>query len=314
MLKDDESLRLAFMGTPDFSIPTLEVLENSSHDVCAVYTQPPRRAGRGKQEQKTPIHQFAENRSINVHTPTDWRSKKVIKQLSDLRVDMAIVVAYGLILPPQILNTPRFGCINIHASLLPRWRGAAPIQRAIMAGDNKTGISIMQMEPGLDTGPILVSEDVPISKTTTLQSLHQTLASLGASLINPTISAIQHGTIKAVTQPTNGITYAAKLSREDGHLDWTKSAQEIERLIRALNPWPGAWCILGNQRLKIFEAEVLKTESNSMVPGTILDKKLSIACGKDQLRLKQIQLPGKKVMNIDDFTRGTQVTVGTLLE
>tara|TARA_B100001123_G_C15263907_1_gene1007668 strand:- start:1177 stop:1860 length:684 start_codon:yes stop_codon:yes gene_type:complete len=227
---------------------------------------------------------------------------------------MAIVVAYGLILPPQILNTPRFGCINIHASLLPRWRGAAPIQRAIMAGDNKTGISIMQMEPGLDTGPILVSEDVPISKTTTLQSLHQTLASLGASLINPTISAIQHGTIKAVTQPTNGITYAAKLSREDGHLDWTKSAQEIERLIRALNPWPGAWCILGNQRLKIFEAEVLKTESNSMVPGTILDKKLSIACGKDQLRLKQIQLPGKKVMNIDDFTRGTQVTVGTLLE
>ena len=313
MPKDDQSLRLAFMGTSDFSIPTLEVLENSSHDICAVYTQPPRRAGRGKQEQKTPIHKFADSRGINVYTPSDLRSKKITKHLSDLGADMAIVVAYGLLLPPEILITPRFGCINIHSSLLPRWRGAAPIQRAIMAGDDKTGISIMQMEPGLDTGPILVSQEVPISKTTTGQSLHQTLASLGASLIGPAIAAVRNGTIKAVTQPKRGVTYANKLSKEDGHLNWTKSAQEIERLIRALNPWPGAWCILEDKRLKIFEAEVRKTEPNSFAPGTITDEKFSVVCGKDELRLKKIQQSGRKIMDINDFKRGTQVTIGTLL-
>ena len=226
---------------------------------------------------------------------------------------MAIVVAYGLLLPPEILITPRFGCINIHASLLPRWRGAAPIQRAIMAGDDKTGISIMQMEPGLDTGPILVSQEVPISKTTTGQSLHQTLASLGASLIGPAIAGVRNGTIKAVTQPKRGVTYANKLSKADGHLNWTKSAQEIERLIRALNPWPGAWCILEDKRLKIFEAEVRKTEPNSFAPGTITDEKFSVVCGKDELRLKKIQQSGRKIMDINDFKRGTQVTIGTLL-
>ena len=307
------SARLAFMGTPEFSVPTLAALLEAGHDVRAVYTQPPRPAGRGKRERKSPVHEFAEARGIEVRTPSRLRDEAEHRAFAALDLDAAVVIAYGLILPREILEAPRHGCLNVHASLLPRWRGAAPIQRAIMAGDDATGVAIMKMDVGLDTGPVLMTEKVAITGEATGASLHDTLSELGARLIVPALASVIDGSLAAVPQPEEGVTYAAKLTREDGRLDWNRPAVELERVIRALDPWPGAWCLVGDDRLKILAAEVMDLGSLTNDPGTVLDPALTVACGDGALRLTRVQKSGKGPMPADAYLRGNPVPPGTVL-
>ena len=238
-------LRLAFMGTPDFAASSLRALIDAGHEVACVYSQPPRPAGRGHQVQRSPVHVLAEERGIPVRTPKSLRNAEAQAEFAALDLDCAVVAAYGLILPQPILDAPRMGCLNIHASLLPRWRGAAPIQRAILAGDAETGVTIMQMDAGLDTGAMLLKGTVPITAETTAGSLHDALAELGAGLIVQALDGLAEGRLTAEPQPSEGVTYAAKLSRDDGRLDWSQPADFIERQVRALNPWPGVWFDLG---------------------------------------------------------------------
>ena len=305
--------RLAFMGTPEFSVPTLAVLLDAGHDIRAVYTQPPRPAGRGKRERKSPVHDFAEARGIEVRTPSRLRDAAEHRAFAALDLDAAVVVAYGLILPREILAAPRHGCLNVHASLLPRWRGAAPIQRAIMAGDDATGVAIMRMDVGLDTGPVLMTEKVAITGETTGASLHDALSELGARLITPALAGALYGSLLEIPQPEDGVTYAAKLSREDGHLNWTLPAVELERVIRALDPWPGAWCLVGGDRLKVLAAEVMDLGRLNNDPGTVLDPALTVACGDGALRLTRVQKSGKGPMPTDAYLRGNPVPPGTVL-
>ncbi|KAF1854091.1 hypothetical protein Lal_00005308 [Lupinus albus] len=234
-------LRLVFMGTPDFAVPSLAALIEAGHQLVCVYSQPPRPAGRGQQVQKSPVHRFAEDHGIPVRTPKSLRTAEAQAEFADLKADAAVVAAYGLILPQPVLDAPRLGCVNVHGSLLPRWRGAAPIQRSILAGDAETGITIMQMDIGLDTGAMLSREAVAITAATTASSLHDDLAALGARMIVPALDGLAAGTLAAVPQPEDGVTYAAKLTREDGRLDWTRPASFVERQVRALTPWPGCW-------------------------------------------------------------------------
>jgi methionyl-tRNA formyltransferase len=306
--------RVAFMGTPDFSVPTLSALIEAGCDVLVVYTQPPRPAGRGKRDRKSPVHEFAEARGIEVRTPERLKDPAEHQAFGDLDLDAAVVVAYGLILPCEILNAPRFGCINVHASLLPRWRGAAPIQRAIMAGDTETGVAIMSMDEGLDTGPVLTTERIAITGETTGASLHDALAEIGARLIVPALAGLMDGSLEAKAQAAEGATYASKLTKDVGHLDWTRPASELERLIRALDPWPGAWCMMGGQRLKVLDAEVIDLGSLTNGPGTVLDPVLTVSCGSGALRLTRVQKPGKGVMEADAYLRGNIVPPGTTLK
>ncbi|WP_193184472.1 methionyl-tRNA formyltransferase [Nisaea sediminum] len=299
-----EPLRLAFMGTPDFSVPVLEALVAAGHEIAAVYSQPPRPAGRGKKERKSPVHEAAERHGIPVFTPVSLRNAEEQARFRNLALDAAVVVAYGLILPKEILEAPRLGCINVHASLLPRWRGAAPIQRAILAGDSETGVTIMAMDEGLDTGDMLMAERVPITEETTGETLHDTLSAVGAKLILPALAAIAGGYVEASPQPEDGVTYAEKLTRETGHLDWSKGAEELERTIRALAPWPGAWFELGGERFKVFAGEVLKLGPLSNDPGTVLDGELTVSCAEDALRITRLQRPGKAPMDAADLLRG----------
>ena len=278
MSKNKKKLRLAFMGTPEFSVPTLQSLLSFGHDIRAVYTQPPRPAGRGKKDKISPVHCLAELNGLTVMTPRSLKSDGEQQYFEELRLDAAIVVAYGLILPKAFLEAPRLGCINIHASILPRWRGAAPIQRAIMAGDKKTGITIMQMDEQLDTGPMFTRSEVEITDQTTGETLHQLLSNLGADLINTTLNGIDTGALEAIKQPLSGASYASKLSRDDGHIDWNKSALEIEKLVRALYPWPGAWTEIDGSRVKIFETQVTKTSKQISPPGETVDENLTISC------------------------------------
>ena len=238
-------LRLAFMGTPDFAASSLRALIDAGHDVVCVYSQPPRPAGRGHQVQRSPVHVLAEDREIPVRTPKSLRNAEAQAEFAALDLDCAVVAAYGLILPQPVLDAPRMGCLNIHASLLPRWRGAAPIQRAILAGDAETGVTIMQMDAGLDTGAMLLKGSVPITGQTTAGSLHDALADMGSGLIVQALDGLAEGPLTAEPQPNEGVTYAAKLSRDDGRLDWTQPADFIERQVRALNPWPGVCFDLG---------------------------------------------------------------------
>jgi methionyl-tRNA formyltransferase len=302
------------MGTPEFSVPVLAALLAAGHDVRAVYTQPPRPAGRGKRHRKSPVHDFAEARGIEVRTPERLKDTVEHEAFAALDLDAAVVVAYGLILPREILSAPRYGCINVHASMLPRWRGAAPIQRAIMAGDTESGVAIMAMDEGLDTGPILMSEPVSITATTTGATLHDTLAEIGARLIGPALAGVMDGSLVAEPQRDEGVTYASKLNRDVGRLDWTLPAAALERLVRALDPWPGAWCLAGGDRLKISSAEVVALGKLTNDPGTVLDPALSVACGEDALRLKRIQKPGKGAMEADVYLRGNPIPPGTILE
>ena len=308
------TLRLAFMGTPDFAVRSLAEIAAAGLEVVRVYTQPPRRRGRGQSEQKTPVHQLAEVLGIAVSTPQSFRDPDVLAEFAALDLDVAAVVAYGQILPQAALDAPRLGCLNLHASLLPRWRGAAPIQRAIMAGDDVTGVQIQQMEAGLDTGPILLSETVRIAPTDTAASLHDKLMETGALMWPRTLSALERGSLEAAPQSEDGVTYARKISSEEARLDWTRPSAELACHVRGLSPFPGAWFELpgekGPVRVKVLMAEAVEA---SGAAGTVLEGELVIACGEGALRLSRLQREGKGAMNAVDFLRGNSVPAGTVL-
>ncbi|WP_425064001.1 methionyl-tRNA formyltransferase [Pyruvatibacter mobilis] len=308
------TLRLAFMGTPDFSVPALAELIAAGHDVVAVYSQPPRKAGRGMAETPSPVHAFAEAQGIEVRTPEKLRDAAAQEAFRALDLDAAIVAAYGLILPQPILDAPRLGCLNIHASLLPRWRGAAPIQRAIMAGDSETGVAIMQMEKGLDTGPVLLMERTPIGTQETAGELHDRLSTIGAGLMVRALAALERDSLEVTPQPEYGVTYADKIDKAEAHIDWTRPAHELDCHIRGLSPFPGAWCEVGKdgkrQRVKVLRALPV---DGSGTPGAALDDALTIACGDRALRLTQVQRAGKGVQQAEEFLRGFPVAAGSVL-
>jgi methionyl-tRNA formyltransferase len=300
-------MRIAFMGSPDFAVPALMALHQAGHDIAAVYCQPARPAGRGHAIRRCPVHVAADEADLPVRTPTNLRrDPQAQAAFGALRLDAVVVVAYGLILPQAMLDAPKRGCLNIHASLLPRWRGAAPIQAAILAGDIQTGITIMQMEAGLDTGPMLLRQSVSITPETTTADLYDTLAAIGAKLILEALSSSP----PQVRQTEADATYAPKLSREDGRVDWSKSAGIIDRQIRAFDPWPGTFTTLAGSPLKILAA---KPARGSGAPGMVLDTALTMACGHDAIRLTRIQLPGRAPLDADAFLRGHPVPPGTVL-
>jgi methionyl-tRNA formyltransferase len=305
-------LHLAFMGTPDFAVPALLALIEAGHELVAVYAQPPREAGRGQQPRPSPVQATAVARGLAVRTPTTLKTPDEQAAFASLRVDAAVVVAYGLLLPKAILAAPRLGCLNIHASLLPRWRGAAPIQRALMAGDTETGITIMQMDEGLDTGPMLLQERLPIGPADDFGTLHDELAAAGARLVLRALAALAVGQAVARPQPTDGVTYAAKLTRADERLDWRRPALDLARQVRALSPRPGAWFAENGDRLKVLAAERV-SETFEVAPGVVLDDRLTVACGREALRITRIQRAGKAPMPAGDFLRGYRLPRGTLL-
>ena len=300
-------MRLAFMGSPDFAVPALHALHDAGHEIAAVYCQPPRPSGRGQVVHRCAVQHAAEILGLQILTPARLRGDTVAQAtFAGLALDAAVVAAYGQILPPEMLAAPRRGCLNIHASLLPRWRGAAPVQAAIFAGDLVTGVTIMQMNAGLDTGPTLLRETVPIGPATTCGTLHDALASLGARLV---LRALAEDPPK-VLQPAQGATYAPKLTREDGRVDWTRDALVIERQVRAFDPWPGTYTMLGGRILKVLSAEVV---SAAGPVGIVLDDNLVVACGVGALRLTRVQLAGRSIMPADVFLRGHPVPAGTAL-
>jgi methionyl-tRNA formyltransferase len=302
-------VRLAFLGSPDFAVPALTALHGAGHEIVAVYCQPPRPAHRGQRETKCPVHIAAEALGLPVRTPARLRrNAEEHAAFAALDLDAAVVAAYGLILPKPMLDAPRRGCLNIHASLLPRWRGAAPIQAAILAGDERTGVTIMRMDEGLDTGPMLLAEAVPIGPETTAASLHDTLAALGARLI---LRALAEDP-PAMPQPDEGVTYAPKLTREDGRIDWTRDAAAIDRQVRALNPWPGTYTRHRDEALKVLAAVPL-AERTAAPPGTLLDNG-RVACGEGTvLRLTRLQRAGRAPQEIDAFLRGYALVPGDRL-
>jgi len=309
-----KSLRIAFMGTPDFSVPALRNLIDSSHKVVCVYSQPPRPKGRGQHVQPSAVHEAAQAAGIQVRTPLNFKKDEDIAAFMALELDVAVVAAYGLILPRAILDAPQYGCINIHASLLPRWRGAAPIHRAILEGDSESGITIMQMEEGLDTGPMILKKSVPIRPTTTAQSLHDILSAMGSSMIETVLDELaEKGGLHETVQPEEGATYARMLKKEEGRIDWNKPAIVIDRQIRALNPWPGTWCETeAGRRLKILEATLM--DSASGPAGTIHEDGL-IACGDGTaLKLESIQPENKKPINTRDAYSGGYLQSGQRLK
>ncbi|WP_417498233.1 methionyl-tRNA formyltransferase [Maricaulis sp.] len=308
------NLRLAFMGTPDFAVRSLAEIAAAGHEIVRVYTQPPRKRGRGQSEQKTPVHQLAEVLGIPVSTPHSFKDEAVLEEFEALDLDAAIVVAYGQILPQRALDAARLGCLNLHGSLLPRWRGAAPIQRAIMAGDRETGVQIQQMEAGLDTGPILLSETVAISETDTAASLHDKLMDVGALMWPRALAALERGSLQAVPQSDEGVTYARKITPEEARIDWSRPAAELSPHIRGLSPFPGAWFELATEKGPVRVKVLLATaEAGEGKPGTALDDELLIACGSGALRLMRLQREGKGAMKAEDFLRGTSVPAGTVL-
>ena len=298
------------MGSPAFAVPALRALHDAGHEIAAVYAQPPRPAGRGQSLRPCPVHEAADALGLHVRTPARLRTATAEHAaFADLCLDVAVVAAYGLILPGPMLAAPRRGCLNIHASLLPRWRGAGPIQAAVLAGDNETGITIMQMEEGLDTGPMLLRGAVPIGPCTTAADLHDTLAALGATLILQALAEPPAPQLKPVPQP-EGATYAPKLTRDSGRLDWSRDAATLDRVVRAMVPWPGAWTTFGAEVLKVHDARL---EPGSGPPGTVLDAGLLVACGEGALRLLRVQRPGRAPMNAAAMLRGHPVPPGTRL-
>jgi methionyl-tRNA formyltransferase len=303
------SLRLAFMGTPDFAVPTLAALIEHRHEVCAIYTQPARPKGRGLSAEPSAIAKHALARGIEVRTPKSLRSEREQGAFAELHLDATIVVAYGLILPKTVLDAPKLGCFNLHASLLPRWRGAAPIQRAIMAGDEETGVMVMRMEQGLDTGPVLSEERVAIGRKT-FGELHDQLADIGAGLMLRTLAAIERGHVAAHSQHNVGATYAKKIENAETRIDWMQPAEEVDCLIRGLSPYPGAWCEFGGERLKILFAEPVQ---GAGAPGLVLDERLTVACRKGALRLTRLQRAGRAPMSAEVLLRGYPIAAGARL-
>lgn len=300
------------MGTPDFSVPVLSELIGAGHEIAAVYSQPPRKAGRGMSAQPSPVHRFAEGHGLAVRTPASLKLPQEQQDFADLSLDVAIVVAYGLILPKPVLEAPRLGCLNLHASLLPRWRGAAPIQRAVMAGDTETGVMVMQMDVGLDTGPVLLAEHMPIAPTSTAGSLHDELSQIGASLMVRALAALSRGSLQATPQPEQGVTYAKKIEKEEARIDWSRPAPDLDCHIRGLTPSPGAFFEVASTRVKILRAMPV---AGKAVPGEILslDGAITVACGEGALKITELQRAGKGPMSANDFLRGFPLKKGERL-
>jgi methionyl-tRNA formyltransferase len=299
-------MRLVFMGTPDFAAETLKSLIGAGHEIACVYSQPPRPAGRGMAERPSPVHAFAASQGIEVRTPVSLKSPEEQAQFAAVNADAAVVVAYGLILPKPVLDAPRMGCFNVHASLLPRWRGAAPIQRAIMAGDVETGVTIMRMEEGLDTGPMCRVGRIAITPATTAQSLHDELALLGARLM---VDVLAQEKFACIPQPAVGVTYARKIEKAEARIDFTRSAQEVRNHIHGLSPFPGAWCEVNGARLKVLLCEVA---DGTGAPGAFIGDDLTAACGSGTIRLLRLQREGKGAMDAAEFLRGFPVPRGTV--
>ena len=301
-------MRLAFLGTPEFALPALEALLDAGHEVVRAYAQPPRPAGRGHRLRPSPVQAFAEARGIPVATPASLRDPALQRDFAALDLDAAVTAAYGLLLPAAILAAPRFGCLNLHASLLPRWRGAAPIQHAILAGDRETGISVMAMDEGLDTGPVLLVRRTPIGPETTGGTLHDRLAQIAGEAAAAALEGLENGALKPVPQPEAGVTWAAKLAREDSRLDWTRPAAELERRVRAFAPRPGARFAFRGESIRVEAAIV---EAGGGPPGRILDDGAAVACGEDALRLLRLQRPGRSAVDAAAFLRGFPLPAGT---
>ncbi|MEL6685033.1 MAG: methionyl-tRNA formyltransferase [Pseudomonadota bacterium] len=291
-------MRIIFMGTPDFSVPVLDALVDAGHEIAAVYCQPPRPAGRGKKDRPSPVQVRAEALGLEVRYPVSLKGDEEQSAFADLAADVAVVVAYGLILPQAILDAPKAGCLNIHASLLPRWRGAAPIHRAIMAGDAETGVCIMQMEAGLDTGPVLLRQATAIGPEETTGQLHDRLSAMGARLVVEALAGLP--SLVPEQQPTDGVTYAAKIDKGEARVDWSKPAKEVGQLIRGLSPFPGAWCDVAGERVKLLGARVV---DGAGAPGQVLGG-FTIACGEGAVEVTHAQRAGKKAMPVDDILKG----------
>ena len=302
-------MRVIFMGTPDFSVPVLDALVEAGHEVAAVYCQPPRPAGRGKKDRSSPVQARAEELGLPVRHPVSLKGAEEQAAFAALDADVAVVVAYGLILPQAVLDAPRAGCLNIHASLLPRWRGAAPIQRAIMAGDAETGVCIMQMEAGLDTGPVLLREAVTIGPEETAGDLHDRLSALGARLIVEALARL--GDLVPEPQPEAGVTYAAKIDKAEARVDWHRPAEEVDRCIRGLSPFPGAWCMAGGERVKLLASRLTEGQG---APGEVLDGAATVACGRGAVRLLRLQRAGRAAQDAGEFLRGMALAPGMRLE
>ena len=302
-------MRIIFMGTPDFAVPTLQALVDAAHEVVCVYTQPPRPGGRrGKELTPTPVHQRASDLGIEVRHPKSLKSAEEQAAFAALNADVAVVAAYGLILPQAVLDAPEHGCLNVHASILPRWRGAAPIHRSVMAGDNVTGVTIMQMEAGLDTGPMLAMARTPVEDKTTGE-LTEELAELGAQLMVGTLRDLKIHV--PIAQDDADATYAAKIDKAEARIDWDRPAVEVVRHIHGLSPFPGAWFELDGQRVKLLRAEVVE---GAGTPGEVLDERLAIACSEGAIRPLELQRAGKPKMDLDTFLRGNAVAKGVILE
>lgn len=301
------------MGTPDFSVAPLKALVEAGHNVTCVYSQPPRPKGRGHKVHPSSVHEYANAQDIPVFTPTSLKAKDVQQQFFAQELDLAIVVAYGLILPKAILDSPKYGCVNIHASLLPRWRGASPIQQAIWAGDKETGVTLMFMEEGLDTGPVIAEEKIAITRSTTATSLHDELSDLGADMIVDLVNSMnENPAVPSVPQDDEQSTYAPLLKKSDGTVSWVQCAESIDCQVRALNPWPGVFTTLGDKRIKILEAAITQLDHEEK-PGTILDREGRVACGEDSvLRLLEVQPHGSKKMDFASAINGNHVAVGDI--
>ena len=304
-------MRLIFMGSPAFSVPVLEALVAAGHEIVAVYTQPPRPAGRGKKQRPCPVHARALALTLDVRHPASLKEAEEQAAFSELRADAAVVVAYGLLLPQELLDAPAHGCLNIHASLLPRWRGAAPIHRAIMAGDRETGICIMQMEAGLYTGPVLYQETISIAPDETTAALHERLSDLGARSIVQSLKDLSQ--LQARPQSSVGICYAQKIDKSEAQIDWSLPAEILDRQIRGLSPFPGAWAMLRGERVKFLGSALISCEQPLASAGTVLDDDLGIACGSGALRITRLQRAGKSAQSSAEFLRGTPVIAGEQL-
>lgn len=308
-----KDLRIGFMGTPDFALVALKAIVEAGYNVVCAYSQPPRPKGRGHKLQKSPVHEYAENHNIPIFTPKSLKTDDAKAQFASHNLDVAIVAAYGLILPQDILDAPRYGCLNIHGSLLPKWRGAAPIQYSIWKGDTETGVTIMQMEKGLDTGPMISKRSVDITAKTTAQNLHDSLADIGADMCLEILERLSNGEqLEAEKQDDAQSSYASMLQKPDGIIDWNNDARQIDRQIRALNPWPGVWASFKGKRLKMLSAEVIEDASDSAA-GTILNKNGDVVCGKNKLRLITIQPEGKKSMDVASAFNGGYLELNSVL-
>ena len=300
-------MRIIFMGSPEFAVPTLEALVAAGHEVVAAYCQPPRAAGRGKALRPTPVQSRAEALGIAVRSPTSLRTADAQAEFAAFEADIAVVAAYGLILPQAVLDAPVFGCLNVHGSLLPRWRGAAPVQRAIIAGDAVTGVTIMQMEAGLDTGPMLLAREVMIDRKDAGQ-LTEEIAEVGAAAMVEVLAKL--GSLALVAQPAEGVTYAAKIAKAEARIDWARPARELERLVQGLAPFPGAWFEVAGERIKLLGADAVE---GSGAPGTLIDTRMTIACGDGALAPRLVQRAGRSPMALDELLRGFAIPEGTRL-